>query len=286
MVEKRKEQGRKLSVASICDVFGITRQGLHKHRRLQARRQQREHMILAAVRSIRTRHPEMGVRKLYYRLNQRQEFQSEQVGRDRLFAIMRRRGLLVQVKRRWTVTTNSRHPWKYFRNRLVDANIDGPCQAYVADITYLRLHRGFCYLFLLTDDYSRRIVGHYVSPDLGAEGAVKVLRQAAKGKAKGTVSIHHSDRGIQYSCPRFTEAAKNLGFQQSMTEKEHVYENAKAERVNGILKQEYHLGRTLPSISVVRKMVKESIMLYNQERPHLALNYQTPDEVHFRKMSA
>ena len=142
------------------------------------------------------------------------------------------------------------------------------------------------YLFLLTDYYSRRIVGHYVSPDLGAEGAVKVLRQAAKGKAKGTVAIHHSDRGIQYSCPRFTEAAKQRGFQQSMTEKEHVYENAMAERVNGILKQEYHLGQTLPSITIARKMVKEAVNLYNQERPHLALNYQTPDEVYFGKMIA
>lgn len=271
---------------SICESYKVTRQGFHKYLCLQARRQKQEQKILAVVHSIRHRHPEMGVRKLCYRLNRLDAFRDDKIGRDRLFALLRRNRLLVRVKRRRIVTTNSHHAWRRFSNLLRAADINSPKQAYVADITYLRLQQGFCYLFLLTDYYSRRIAGYYLSPDLGAKSAIKVLRQAAKDIPGSSRPIHHRAQGIQYSCPSFTQKAAKLGFMQSMTEHDHVYENAMAERVNGILKQEYHLDSTMPSLSIARRMLKQAVNLYNQERPHLALDFQSPDEVYYKKTGA
>lgn len=243
-------------------------------------------MIISAVLAFRRRHPELGTRKLQNRLNQLPQFHSCPIGRDHLFRLLRSQRLLIRRKRRFVVTTNSRHGWHYYPNLLIKTPVTAPNQAMVADITYLRLQRGFCYLFLLTDVYSRRIMGYQVSRDLGAENAVKVLNQAKRQIPVGSQVIHHSDRGIQYSCPRFTEAASGSGFRVSMTEKDHVYENAKAERLNGILKQEYHLGSTLCDIEMANKMVREAVKKYNEERPHLALNYQTPDEVYFGKRAS
>jgi putative transposase len=153
-------------------------------------------------------------------------------------------------------------------------------QAYVSDITYLRIKKDFCYLFLITDAYSRKIVGYNVSRDLSVKGALKALKMAQK-QAKGTSGIiHHSDRGIQYCCDAYVQEMKKHKMVTSMTEVNHCYENAMAERVNGILKQEFYLGEVLPDYASACKIVSEVINIYNNKRWHQALNYMTPAMKH------
>ena len=150
----------------------------------------------------------------------------------------------------------------------------------VTDITYLRTLEGFCYLSLLMDLYSRKVIGYHVSKSLAVEGSVKALRMALRGIEASKGMIHHSDRGIQYCSKAYSGLLRTRGVSISMTEEDHVYENANAERLNGILKQELGLGSVMQSFNVAKKLVREAIDLYNNKRLHLALNYRTPAEVH------
>jgi len=155
-----------------------------------------------------------------------------------------------------------------------------PNQAWAADITYLRHRSGFSYLFLLTDLYSRKIVGYSVKQSLAAEGALEALQMARRQRGLSPGIIHHSDRGIQYCCWAYTEKLQSRQISISMTEINHCYENAQAERLNGILKQEYGLGACFQTKAQVRQAVEQAVWLYNELRPHLSLNYQTPSEMH------
>ena len=158
--------------------------------------------------------------------------------------------------------------------------LTAPNQVYVADITYIRTLQGFCYLALLTDAYSRKIVGYNVSRSLSIEGSLASLKMAIRQSGNLTGLIHHSDRGVQYCSYEYTKLLKKNNIRISMTEQNHVYENALAERVNGILKDEFLLGETLQSYQVARKMARQAIDIYNNERPHLSINYEKPAQRH------
>ncbi|MDZ7821506.1 MAG: IS3 family transposase [Candidatus Marinimicrobia bacterium] len=162
-----------------------------------------------------------------------------------------------------------------------DLEIRRSAQVYVSDITYIHTLEGFIYLSLVTDHYSRKIVGYNLSESLSVEGSLKALKMSLKHVKNPQTLIHHSDRGIQYCSKAYTDMLRNHGVSISMTEEDHVYENALAERVNGILKDEFYLGQTLRSKTIAHKLVRDSIRIYNQKRLHMALNYHTPDSVFY-----
>ena len=178
------------------------------------------------------------------------------------------------------VTTQSKHRFRVYKNKLAGARIERPHQAWVCDITYLRIEKGFVYLFLMTDAYSRKIVGWDLNKSLGLEGAFKSLSMAMAQCPRPEGLIHHSYRGLQYCCPAYTSRLENKGIQISMGEAGNCYDNAMAERVNGILKDEYGLEETFADEKQALQAVKEAIEAYNEQRPHWSLNLQIPAKVH------
>jgi putative transposase len=202
------------------------------------------------------------------------------LSRDRLFDLLRDNGLLIKRRRSAIRTTNSYHRFRTYGNLILNSVPMKANQVWVADITYISTIEGFCYLFLITDLYSRKIVGYHLSRSLAVEGALESLRMALRQLPKGCQVIHHSDRGIQYCCDAYINVLKKHGALISMTEKDHVYENAVAERVNGILKNDLLLGSLFRTIDHVERAVKEAVLIYNEERLHVALGYITPEQKH------
>jgi transposase InsO family protein len=202
------------------------------------------------------------------------------MGRDRFFAVLGRNRLLIERRARRARTTNSVHGFAYYENLLKDVELTGARQAMVSDITYIRTDEGFMYLALVMDAYSRAIVGYDCSDSLETEGALHALSQALKGLSADGSVIHHSDRGIQYCCGRYVDKLKGHKIRISMTEENHCYENGRAERLNGILKGEYGLGGRFRRKADAVRAVAEAVRLYNWRRPHQALGYRCPMEVH------
>lgn len=225
-------------------------------------------------------HPKMGTLKLHYLMRNSLDNTMFKVGRDKLFSILRKEGLLIHRKRRFVVTTQSKHRFHKYKNLIKDWKPTSPHQLVVADITYLRLEKGFCYLSLLTDAFSRKIVGWDLNSSLGITGTLNAARMAIRQCPKTKGLIHHSDRGIQYCAKEYVKLLKRKNIKISMGEAGNCYENALAERMNGILKQEYGLDFTFKNQKAALKAVREAINLYNSKRPHLALKYKTPEEVH------
>ena len=233
---------------------------------------------MVAVKAIRRRQAKVGGKKLYKMLKNKGIKMSK--GRDSFYKILREYNLLVKKKKRKAYTTNSYHHYYKYKNLIKEMEITMPEQVLVADITYIDTLEGFCYLSLITDLYSRKIAGYHVSKSLAVEGSMKALEMAIKSMKRSEGVIHHSDRGIQYCCKAYIEKLSRNKMVSSMTEEDHVYENATAERVNGILKEEFMLGEKLISYKKAEKMVKEAVKIYNLERLHMSLGYMTPQEVH------
>lgn len=205
-------------------------------------------------------------------------------GRDKLFRLLRQEDLLIKKRKKYTKTTNSRHWMKKYPNLINDSIPSRPEQVWVADITYSRSERGFEYLHLITDAYSKQIMGYELSSDLEASSTQKALKMALKRrKYPGQPLIHHSDRGLQYCSSLYTDMLKENHVQISMTENGDPYENAVAERVNGILKDEFDLGDLPGGLRENRKLTRVSIKLYNQLRPHLSCSMLTPVQMHAQK---
>lgn len=202
------------------------------------------------------------------------------IGRDRLFDKLRENGLLVKWKKKYIQTTNSRHRFKKYKNLIKEIEPTGCNQHYVSDITYIDTLEGYGYLSLITDRYSRKIVGYELSKSLSIEGSLKAAKMAIQGVSEPEKLIHHSDRGIQYCSKGYVELLQKRGIRISMTEEDHVYENAMAERVNGILKEELLLGGKFLSYNIAKQTVKEAVKIYNEERLHMSLGYITPQEKH------
>jgi transposase InsO family protein len=235
-----------------------------------------EYLILDMVRNIRRRMPMIGGKKLHRMLSEDLSKLRDSVGRDKFFDILRRNGLLVKRLNRYAVTTNSRH-WFYIYGNLVKGmTVDGPNRVFVADITYLRLQKGFCYLALVTDVYSRKIVGCDVSESLSFDGALRALKMALHGTRDPSKLIHHSDRGIQYCCHEYIDLLNKYGVSISMGEAGNPYDNAIAERVNGILKTEFLLDATFADLATATRAAHEAVITYNDFRPHMSIDYQTP----------
>lgn len=240
-------------------------------------------MILAHVKNIRKEHSRLGTLKLRSELREELKACGRGFGRDKFFDLLRRNDLLVKRKRRYTITTNSNHPFYKHKNHLAGKTITAPDQAWVSDITYLKTRDKFLYLSLVTDVYSRKIIGWNVDSSLAVEGALGAVKMALKHCSKTTNIVHHSDRGIQYCCHAYNDLLKGKGVIMSMGQAGNCYDNAIAERVNGILKDEYLLDSEFLNKSQTIKAVEEAIYLYNNKRPHWSLGLQKPAEVYLQK---
>lgn len=258
----------------------MTRQAYYNRQKLTDRRALRNQLLVDEVREIRRRQPKVGGRKLHKMLMKNFKDTEMQIGRDCFFNLLREKNLLVPKNKNYVRTTYSSHRFRKYGNLVKDIEITGPNQAFASDITYIDTLDGFCYLALITDVYSRKIVGYDLSQSLSIEGSLRALNMALKKIPFPEKLIHHSDRGIQYCSHAYVKLLESKGVKISMTEENHVYENALAERVNGILKTEFMLGEKLQSFEVAKELVKEAIQIYNNERLHMSIGYQTPNRVH------
>ncbi len=269
-----------ISLATLCDYVEMSRQNYYAARRLRQRREIDEEMIVELVKRERSMQPRLGGRKLLSMLRPDFDEAGVSIGRDRFFEVLAMNNLLVVPKPGRPRTTNSRHSLPIFHNLVTGVQFSFPNEAWVSDLTYIRTDEGFMYAALITDQVSRKIVGAYLGDTLEAEGCLKALEQALKNLPEGKHPIHHSDRGCQYCCHAYVERLQEQGLRISMTEVMHCYENAMAERVNGILKQEYELDRTFRTKKQARKAFEQAVWLYNHRRPHLMLDYRFPADVH------
>lgn len=258
----------------------MSRQNYYRGRRRRQRQGFDEELVVELVKQERKVQSKLGGRKLRHRLKQEMEEAGVQLGRDRFFEVLRRQGLLIERKRWGKKTTQSRHGFRVYGNRLKELEREGPHQAWVSDLTYLATDEGFVYLSVVQDWNSRKAVGWACHDGLEAEGCLRALRQALRQLPAGKQPVHHSDRGIQYCCKAYVQTLEKRELTISMTEENHCYENAQAERLIGILKQEYGLGQRFRTKAQAREAVEEAIGLYNTRRPHLSLNYETPEAVH------
>lgn len=273
-------EGRPHSVVELCSRVGMSRQNYYAARRLRQRRQVDEDLILELVRRERRMQPRLGGRKLLHLVREDLDEAGVDVGRDRFFEVLAAHDLLVARKPGMPRTTNSRHSLPVFRNLLTGVTLRFPNEAWVSDLTYIRTDEGFLYAAVVTDAYSRKIVGAHIGDSLEAEGCLQALDQAIRDLPAGAHPIHHSDRGCQYCCHAYVERLQARQMPISMTEIQHCYENALAERVNGILKQEYDMDRTFRTKAQAMAAFRQAIDLYNHRRPHMSLNYRFPAAVH------
>ena len=236
--------------------------------------------LMKLVQPIRQVMPRLGGRKLHFMLQHNLEEHALKIGRDRLFRWLRIHDLLVKPKRSYIHTTQSSHRFHVYNNLLDGFILNRPKQLWVSDITYLRTLDGFCYLALITDAFSRKIVGYDVSNTLELNGCMRALKMALQTVSDPSDLIHHSDRGFQYCSNPYTALLRSKGVQISMAAKGNCYENALAERVNGILKDEFNLDTTFRNIEQAKNTVHQSIYIYNQHRPHWSINLKTPNERH------
>jgi putative transposase len=262
----------------ICRIIGISRQGYYKSNQEKEIKKLNEEMIIQLVKSNRRKMPMLGGKKLYKMILPDLRKMKIKLGRDKFFKILGSNGLLIKRKKRYAKTTNSFHRFKIYDNLIKDRSADKRNEIWVSDITYISAEDSFCYLALVSDLYSRKIVGYDISDSLNMEGCIRALKMGLKGNEDLRGLIHHSDRGIQYCSNVYTGILTGNNIQISMSEKGNPYENAVAERINGILKEEFLLGESFKTKALAYKAVHEAIKTYNELRPHMSLKYMTPNE--------
>jgi putative transposase len=237
--------------------------------------------IIQRVRELRSRMPKLGGAKLYGELKQEIGLLPVPFGRDRFFDLLRERGLLIRKRRRLVRTTMSRHGLPVYPDLVKGSKITRPGQVWVSDITYWRVEQGFYFIFLVTDACSRKIIGYHVASSMDGAHALAALHMAMRNSNHALKGIvHHSDRGSQYCYTRYVNTLKEQGMLVSMTEDSDPRDNAIAERVNGILKNELLAHHKVQNIAQAKALLHEAIRIYNEERPHLSCNMLKPSEAH------
>lgn len=264
----------------MCTLLGVSRDAYYKRLRRKERCCGRREVVLDLVKGVRINEPRTGTRKLLHRITPKLKSACMAVGRDQLFKLLREESLLVKRKRRYQKTTYSRHHYVVAPNRVKGMQITAPNQIWVSDITYIRLKKGFAYLFLVTDAYSRRVLGWHLSRELGHYSALLALDMALKTVSNARGVIHHSDRGCQYCCHDYLSFLGEHGLVPSMTDESHCYQNAIAERLNGILKDEFDLDAVFAGFLQARTAVEHAIAVYNNIRTHWSLGLKTPAQLH------
>lgn len=256
--------------------MGYSRSAYYKYGMRKEKAENEEFKFLDRVREVRREQPRIGTKKLQKIIN---EGNKEKIGRDKLNKLLKGRRMLVVKRKSGTKTTYSKHEYAVSPNRLRGEKVDRPNQVFVGDITYMRERGHFLYLFLITDLYSRKIVGYNLSKNLEHENAIEALERATKGLETSGI-IFHSDRGSQYCCHAYKKKLREKDMLSSMTDENHCYQNAVAERVNGILKDEFYLDMVFKSFKEALNMVKKVVNVYNTKRPHRALGLECPAEVY------
>tara|TARA_B100000963_G_C22580597_1_gene650653 strand:- start:43 stop:888 length:846 start_codon:yes stop_codon:yes gene_type:complete len=264
-------------------LFGITRHAYYKYyKRLQIEAYQ-SHIVLSLIEEIRKEQPRIGTRKLYGLLKAKFLEHKIKLGRDGLFKLLYENNMLIRRRKRLRSLTNSSHGFKKHPNLIKDLHIDMINMVWVSDITYIKTKTEQVYLFLITDAYSKKILGYAVSNNMRANNALKALNMALASQPLIKGLIHHSDRGSQYACDKYIALLKKNTVGISMTKGGSPQENAIAERVNGILKTEFLNYTKLYNLIEAKKKIKRIIDIYNTERPHLSCGMMTPDQAHSSK---
>lgn len=273
-------ESERRSLSALCRLVGYTRQAYYRHFRESEKEAIGAHLLVSEVKRIRTVQKRIGGRKLHEMLAAFMDEQGLRMGRDAFLELLREHCLLVRKRRtRKPRTTHSYYWMKRYANLAKGFTPTAANQLWVSDITYLRVKEGFAYLSLITDAYSRKIVGYHLSRDLTARGCVTALKMALKNNPCRERLIHHSDRGVQYYSKAYTNLLDEAGVRVSMSENSDPLENAIAERVNGILKNEL-IGNRLDSFARARNEVAAAVSIYNHLRPHLSIDMLTPAEAH------
>ena len=267
------------SISSTCELLGVSRQVYYRAIKAREKRQITAEEVVNLVRSIRIAQPRIGTRKLYHIL--KEQLQELSVGRDRLFTILKANHMLIKPKRSYHITTNSHHRFRKHKNLIEDKILTRPEQVWVSDITYVGNRQNPMYLSLITDAYSKKIMGYYLDCTLQVKASLKAIKRAIKNRSYPNAElIHHSDRGLQYCSYDYQDLLTKNNIKCSMTESYDPYQNAIAERVNGILKQEFLINTSKINIKLMNKIVDESIITYNTKRPHWSCLMNTPEEMH------
>jgi putative transposase len=267
-------------VRYFCALFGKSRQAYYEQINNDDNQGFRDALVLKLVAEIRKDLPRCGTDKLHFMLQGAFMEHGIKMGRDALYELLGWHGKLIRYRRRKPYSTDSNHPYRKYPNLIRDLQLTAPGQLWVSDITYIRLVYGFAYLSIITDAYSHKIVGYKLHPTLHSQGAIDALLMAKKDAKRKQGLIHHSDRGIQYCCTDYVTMIEHLGICLSMTEKGDPYENAIAERVNGILKIEFLLEQTFCGLSEAGQAVAIAVKNYNHLRPHLSCDKMTPVMAH------
>jgi transposase InsO family protein len=264
-------------------LLGKSRQAYYKQCQTAVEKLDAEAIVVADVRQLRQSQPQIGARKIHELFRDTWAQQGLSIGRDRLLDILADNQLLIRRRKRLKPrTTFSHHGFLTYPDLLKHTEVERPHQVYVSDITYLRMaDDSFCYLFLTTDAYSLAVVGYQLAKDLKMKHAVKAMQMAHKQRPAGENTIHHSDRGIQYCCPGFTNKMKKWNYQLSMTQNSDPRDNAIAERLNGILKHELIYPFGYPeTFTKARSRVQKAVETYNYQRPHMSCDLKPPAIIH------
>lgn len=261
----------------LCELFGYTKQAYYKQFTHQAAKAGQQQQLKAAVLEIRRQMPRLGARKLHFLL----KAEHTGIGRDRLFELLRTESMLITKRKKYTCTTDSKHWMRKYPNQIKELVLNRPEQLWVADITYIDTVEGNAYLHLITDAYCKQIMGYELCDNMEAASTLKALKAALTNrKYKDKPLIHHSDRGLQYCSKVYINTLMENKIAISMTESGSPYDNAVAERVNGILKDEFGLGEKLNSLGQAKVQAQQSIEIYNMLRPHLSCQMLTPKQMH------
>jgi len=265
----------------VYQCFGISKQAYYQRLKNNSIKEEQHQIVLELIRKVRRRMPKTGVKKLYKHIEKDIIKNNIKMGRDALFDLLRSYGLLVKKTKRFHVTTDSNHFFYKSPNLIKELEITHAEQVLVCDITYIKIDGGHAYLALVTDAYSKKLMGWKLDDNMRVTLVKEALEMAYKNLIYNhNHIIHHSDRGIQYCCPDYSEFAEKRNFILSTTQQYDPYENAIAERINGILKYEFGLINTIKNIEIAQKMVKQAVEIYNNERLHWSLDLKTPQEVH------
>jgi len=275
-----KELYPSIGLERLCRLFGKTRQAYYDYSWRDSDDKLQEAVIIELVKSVRTVLKKVGGHNLHYMLQEDFARHNIVMGRDSFFRLLRKHNLLVKRKRRYVRTTNSDHPYKKWPDLVKGMEVNRADQLWVSDVTYLSTQNGFIYLSLITDAYSHKIVGYHLSQNLKASGCIIALNKAISSLSSTAPLIHHSDRGIQYCCDAYVEILEKHQISISMTQSGSPYDNAVAERVNGILKGDLGLEQTFASYHEAVSKVHSAIDAYNRVRPHMSCSRLTPEKAH------
>lgn len=279
----KKAKAQRLGIKGISELFGYSRQAYYKHKSDRLKRNEELIQVRDIIMRVRGKMPRIGTRKLYYLMKNELNILNIKLGRDVLFNFLRAEQLLIKPKRSYVKTTDSKHWMKKYPNLVKGIEVTAPEQLWVSDITYIKTHNGHEYLSLITDAYSKKIMGYELLENLSTIGPLNALTSALKNRKYTHDLIHHSDRGLQYCSAGYVQKLNENNIKISMTENGDPYENAIAERVNGILKYEFLIIDGFKDHVQALEVIKEAIGIYNENRPHLSCQMLTPNKAHLQQ---